>query len=139
MSRTSFSGPVSGAYMSLSVSASELVTNTTYTWPLQLPAGMTARLIEVTCRASGVAGNPQLTVGNTTDTDGIRSAITLTTNLGELTLDGALMDSNDRYNIPAGGQIRVILTNDAVADAVEALSIQCHVHVTAHATNTDER
>lgn len=131
--------PVAGAYVSYTIPMSgrnttgALQTNATHTGKINLPAGQKVVLYGFTVRAKAVASDPSVTIGNSTDADGYRTAFNLATNTGFLKLNGALA-ANSRAESAAGGEVRVTVVNDA-GDTYQDLVVTVHGYVSEHADN----
>lgn len=125
--------PIAGAYISPIVTLANVNTNTTVFGRFSLPAGMTAVLIGASAQASGIASDPLVSVGNTTDTDGYCVTVSLTTAVQQLAIAGALSASG-RASIPNGGVVQVTVVNDG-GDTMKCANVMLHMYVTAHATN----
>jgi hypothetical protein len=123
-------GPVDGAIVPIIIPVDLAAGSGTYTYTVDLPAGMSIELTDGTFRADGITATPELTVGDTAAGTQVVAAVTCTANLGALTIVDGTID--------AGGIISVVFSataSDAIANGVLTLV----GHVAAAPDSIDER
>lgn len=112
--------PSSGGIQVIPICFSNLLTNTAYGHTVDLPAGMSMRIIDINVQAIGITTVITVQAGTTKAGTEIAAAAALTTNLGSLTLKGT--NDDDEVAIAAGGlfEIRVITDAGAILEGAIA-------------------
>jgi hypothetical protein len=123
-------GPVSGALQVISVGFDDVAASETVSRRVELPAGMSFEITDIKASADSITGDPQLTIGSTAAGTEVVATVSLTTDLGALTIKEG--------TIVAAGFIDVVLVADS-GDAAESASISIVGHVAAPPTSVDVR
>ena len=123
-------GPVSGALQVISIGFDDVANSETVHRQISLPAGMSFEITDIEVVSGTVTGDPQLSIGSTAAGTEVVAAVTLTADLGALTIKEG--------TIAADGLIDVRLVADA-GDAVENVSVSVVGHVAAPPTSVDVR
>lgn len=122
---TNRDGPVSGALIIIPCQFTTVGTNT-YAHQTALPAGMKLRLIAADVYCVAVTNDPRVTIGTSAAGTQIVANVSVTTNLGALTLKAYDVTSGDRLDV------RITAASD---DAAEGISVTLYGYISAPPTS----
>lgn len=129
----SFDGAFSGALQVIPITfTSGNTTSLAYPHTIDLPAGMSLRIVAIDVQSVGLTDTPTVTVGTAKAGTQVVASVGVTTNLGALTLKGG--DADGVVQISAGGIVDVRVTNNTTA-LFEVVNVDIYAYVSAPPTS----
>jgi hypothetical protein len=124
--RSGKDGPVSGALQCISVGFDDVANSETVSRRVEMPAGAAFEITDIKVSADSVTGDPALTIGDTAAGTQIVATVSVTTDLGALTIKDGVID--------AGEFADVVLVADS-GDVAESVSVSIWGYVTKPPTS----